>query len=174
MTAIVATCVTTRSAPARTTPSRWTTGQIGPREVRLTGSLLEPTEIGPDGFLIRGRVERPGHFQQEREIRYDPGISLTIADTLTASGDRTYVSSLHLAPDLEPQPTDSGFVIDLDDKHIRIDLESEDCSLSSVRGQEDPLLGWHSSREVSLAPTSVLRAICPGQERQIVWNVSLQ
>jgi hypothetical protein len=147
---------------------------VGPRETELTGSLLQPVRQSAAGFHIEGEVERRELFRQHRSITYDPGVSLAISDSLASAKTRTYVSSLHLAPDLEPRQTQRGFEIDVGEATIVVELRSDGCSLSVARGQENPYLGWHSVGYLKMTPTNVLRAHCPGTQRQIDWHISLQ
>jgi len=80
--------------------SRMSAGTYGSalRELRNTGS----------SFVISGALTRPASFRQARSITYDPGRSLQIVDRLTSDSQQRYVSSLHLAPDLNPELSDTG------------------------------------------------------------------
>ena len=151
---------------------------IGPRDVVMNGSLLEPIETTEDGFVIRGSLERPWLFSQERQIDYVPGESLRIADRVSPSWLRlwpqVYVSSLHLAPDLEPVVREDGFTIEIGENVIDARLLAEGCSVTAKRGQENPPLGWYSVGYLQMEPTTFVRASCRGRSREIVWDISFR
>lgn len=151
---------------------------IGRNDWDLSGSLLEPIEVSDDGFLIRGSLERPGLFSQERKIDYVPGESLRVADRVSSSWltfwPHVYVSSLHLAPDLEPVVREDGFTIDIGENVVEARLLAEGCSVTATRGQEDPPLGWYSVGYLRMEPTTVVRASCRGRSREIVWDISFR
>ena len=151
---------------------------IGSRDVVMKGSLLEPIETSEDGFVIRGRLDRPELFSQERQIDYVPGETLRISDRVSAPWLRlwplVYVSSLHLAPDLEPVMREDGFTIDLGANVVEARLLAAGCTVTATRGQEDPPLGWYSVGYLRMEPTTVVRASCPGRSREIVWDISFR
>jgi hypothetical protein len=147
--------------------------RIRPSEVTLSGSLLDPLEVGATGFHIAGGLERPGLFRQRREIIYDPGRSLTITDHMSADEEMPYVSSLHLAHDLVPVMDKQGFTVEVGEHAIRATLVNKDCRLEGARGQTDPLAGWQTTGYLKMTPASVVRAICPGRKRSIRREITL-
>lgn len=145
---------------------------IGPKDVEMVGTELEPIEHDRAGFTIAGATERPGLFSQTRRIAYDPGRSIVIHDELSAEAQRQYASSLHLAPDLLPKVDARGFTADLGSGRLfRAEVDEADCRIESARGQEEPVLGWISLEYKKVEQISVVRAICPGQRRTITWRV---
>ena len=152
---------------------------VAPTDIRFSGGLLDETEPTDEGFVIGGSIDRPGLFRQSRRIVYDPGRSLTITDRVEGNSwaellfsptDR-YVSSLHLAPDLEPRIEGRGFVVDVGPGRVRAGLVEDDCEIDSVRGQARPLLGWASRGYLKLTPATVVRALCPAGRRTITWKI---
>lgn len=149
--------------------------EIRPMDLVYVGSALKPIEATEGGFRITGSIERPGLFTQAREIRYVPGRSLFIRDELSSGLNQQFVSSLHLARDLTPNLVPGGFEVSLPDgKRVTARLEETDCRIETARGQKDPILGWETVGYLKMEPASVVRAICPGRQRTITWNVSLQ
>jgi hypothetical protein len=160
-----------RSAAAHNTISLHENA-INPRQIEIKGSSLGPVEIRNEEFLISGEIERPDLFRQKRAILYDPGRALTIKDRVTAEREWTFVSSLHLAPDLLPQIDGLGFSVKLDrGRTLRAELLEQDCKIESARGQKEPLLGWATKGYLVMEPTTVVRAICRGFDRTITWTI---
>jgi len=149
--------------------------EIGPKSLKLVGSELSSIERDGDTYKLAGTAERPGLFTQHREIRYRPGELLVIRDEVSSEQDRQFVSSLHLARDLIPQPVAQGFDVILPDgKTVKARLNETDCRIETARGQKNPYLGWQSVSYLKMEPATVVRAICPGRKRSITWNVGLQ
>ncbi|MFD2189603.1 heparinase II/III domain-containing protein [Pistricoccus aurantiacus] len=147
---------------------------IGRESLSYEGSYLDSLRVSESGFKIVGKVERKKLFTQEREVIYHPGKHIKIRDTLLSDTDMTYVSSLHVSPDLEPIVRDNGFDIDLANGHvIQARLQEEDCFVDVTRGLKEPVLGWSSVGYKEMKPTSVVRAICSGSNRSITWDVEL-
>lgn len=142
------------------------------KNVALSGSLLDPIQVTGEGFRISGAVERPALFQQRREIVYSPGRELRITDFLSAPRERQYVSSLHLAPDLVPEVDERGFTVDVGEHDVRAELQSDNCTIETARGKNNPLLGWQSVGYLEMTPASVVRAICPAKDRTISWKIT--
>lgn len=148
--------------------------QISPDEIEFTGGLLRQTEVGADGISITGSVDRPSLFKQHRRITYTPGIRLVIQDSVSSDTDRLYVSSLHLASDLKPEPTLGGFRVNASGHTITARLADDDCEIEIVRGVREPsVLGWETVGYLNMVPASVVRAICNGTTRTIRWDISL-
>ncbi len=146
---------------------------IYPRDVAIVGSELIHLDVTEQGFDIVGTVRRAGLFDQTRTLTYDPGRSLVIHDELSATGETQYVSSLHLAPDLIPKIEPHGFSVDLGDgETMKAKVDEPDCTIDSVRGEEDPVLGWFAVGYLDMVPATVVRASCPGKNRTITWQIS--
>lgn len=146
-----------------------------PRDVKLGKSSLLPLNTESDRFVISGRVEYPGlGFVQERQIEYKPEVSMKIEDTVIATETKEFVSSLLFAPDLLPDVKDKGFSLALPDgKKIVGHVEQPGCRVDSVRGQENPPLGWVSQNYLEKKPATVVRAICSGKNLNITWQINL-
>lgn len=145
---------------------------IGPAEIEMSGTLLQPIELREGMFRIAGSLKRPWLFQQERQIAYDPGRSLRVTDTVASFWSRTFVGSLHLAPDLSPILTESGFTVQVGNRSVTAKLLDDDCEITQVRGQKEPMLGWVSTSYQKAAPTTVVRALCSGRSRSITWDIN--
>lgn len=147
----------------------------GPNDIELNGSHLDPIQVTDDGFVLAGSINRPWDFSQDRTITYWPGKHLKIRDEMTSfPWRRSFVSSLHLAPDLEPELTENGFTINVGENRVNAVLLEDDCRIDTARGQEEPLLGWYSEAYLKMTPTSVVRAICPGWRRTISWDIGFE
>lgn len=148
---------------------------IRPQDIRYTGSSLTQLERQPKGVRIRGHIERPGFFSQERQIDYEPAKSITIRDHVRSNAPRQYVSSLHLASDLKPKLTENGFDVTLAEGIIvRAKVAEPDCRVEMLRGSKSPVAGWQSIGYLKVTPASVVRAHCQGQDRTITWQVSME
>ncbi|MXQ11163.1 alginate lyase family protein [Microvirga makkahensis] len=153
--------------------------EIAPADVTMTGSSLRALAREGDAFVVTGQIERPGAsktdtFTQAREIRYVPGRSLMIRDELSASSEQIFVSSLHLARDLRPDLVEGGFDVTLPTgRKVRARLSEPDCTIETMRGRQNPPLGWESVGYLKMEPTSVVRAVCGGRKRAITWTVAL-
>lgn len=146
---------------------------IAPRFYEEPGSYLNPIQTTSKHFEIYGQVDVEDRFFLSRTFEYKPGQSLRIQDRLTSDEARNYVSQLLLAPDLSPEATSNGFRVALGSQTMTAELEADGCDIEIVRGQNKPYLGWHSPSYQIMEPTSAVRAICPGQNRDIVWNIKL-
>ena len=148
---------------------------INPKDLVLVGSELRPIERDGTLFKLVGTVERPSLFTQHREIQYRPDRLLIVRDEVSSDRDRQFVSSLHLSRDLTPQLVMGGFDVPLSDgKVVKARLNETDCRIETVRGAKNPILGWESIGYLEIEPASVIRAICPGRNRSITWNIALQ
>ncbi|NQY42643.1 MAG: heparinase II/III-family protein [Legionellales bacterium] len=141
--------------------------------IDFTGSLLKPIETTQDSFKITGSVNRNFLFNQNRTIFYNPGHHLRIEDFIKSEKEHTYVSSLHLAPDLNPEIFKQGFIVNFKEGSIKASV-SDGCTVSKVKGQKEPILGWFSPSYLKTIPTIVIRATCPGSKRKIIWDIKFQ
>ncbi len=140
--------------------------------VEMSGSFLRSIKAKNNEFEIHGKVDRKNLFSQERYISYIPGEKLRIEDTLVSPTEHNYVSSLHLALDLHPVLVGSNtFIVDLDNGSLEAKLLSKDCKISTARGQKNPILGWTTVKYLEMVPITVVRAICPGKNRKIIWEI---
>jgi hypothetical protein len=147
--------------------------EIGRKSVRAKAAKLNKTEVADGRFILSGEVERKGLFRQERRIEYRPSEWMTIEDVISGP-DASYVSSLHLAPDLEPVPTESGFSVSVKGRTVTAEIVSHGCRLEFVRGRSSPSpLGWVTSGYLEMSPATVVRAIHEGENPHIKWRISL-
>ncbi len=144
------------------------------KSIKLIGSYLKPIQETQDGFQIRGTVSKQPFFTQERSIFYNPGKKLRIEDIVLSTNEHTYISSLHLAPDLDPIVKDNGFRVNFKGGFLEAKLISNDCAISKIRGQQDPIIGWVSVGYLKMTPTTVIRASCPGHNRKIIWDIEFK
>jgi hypothetical protein len=135
------------------------------------GSLLNPITHDGNAFQVSGRVERPQLFQQRRTITYSPARFLIVRDHVVSERDWTFVSSLHLAPDLVAQVTATGFEVDLGSGN-RVGAEFlPQATITGVRGQARPPLGWYASGYGQMEPATTVRAECGGRDCTMTWVI---
>jgi hypothetical protein len=167
------------SAAAHNTVSLVETN-VSPTDVRLTGSLLKPIEYKPNAFIVKGEVDRPGLFRQNRKISYSPGRELIITDEVAADEEREFVSSLHLAPNLtlnacgDDYVDEAVFFVRVGTKIATAYMMTDGAEVEIVRGQEGPLLGWNSPSYLKAVPSTVVRAKKKGKQVSIKWRVELE
>lgn len=151
--------------------------RIGHREVEHYGSALNAPEMSNGEYLFSGQIEdHVGLFDFERELRYRPREYVKIVDVVSAEESLPFASRLLLAHDL--QVRDAGGrelgVFDDESEIAVITLETEDCELSTVRGQEEPrVLGWEAVDYQEMVPATMVQAVCAGREREIRWSIDL-
>ncbi len=140
--------------------------------VEMVGSFLKSVKAMDNKFQVHGKVDRKNLFSQERYIYYIPGKMLWIEDTLSSTSEHNYVSSLHFAPDINVVLYKNNAYADFGNGSLHAKVLSENCQLSMARGQKNPILGWANTGTFGeMIPTTVVRAICPGKDRKIVWEV---
>ena len=137
-------------------------------------SHLEPIVIAQGRFTIRGVVDRPGLFIHERALSYLPGALLRIEDRMDNLTELRWQSNLHLAPDLVPEISDTGFVVNVDDLTVRGEFSGEGCEISAVRGETDPYQGWVSVGYLELTPATVVVATCPADLVESSWYITFE
>ncbi len=146
---------------------------IVPKDVKLQGTLLRRFFTSGDHFVIEGKAERPGLFKQARQILYRPGHQIEIVDTLIATSEQEFVSTLLFANDITPVLTKNGFSAVLrDGTTVDGKLTSENCTVEAKRGSSSPLLGWESLAYLNTTAATAVRAICVGDYRVIRWVIT--
>lgn len=152
---------------------------LGSRELKYQdtdhyGSALLPPAADAGVQVLGGKVKRLGLFTQERRIDYAPGRYLLLDDDLRSSQTREYESYLHLAPELQPQPSGSAFVVPLGGgRSMRIESLSPDCTASVARGEKGRRYqGWSTKSYREMVPASVLTFACAGRNRHITLLAS--
>ena len=137
-------------------------------------SHLEPVVIEEGEFVVRGVVDRPGLLVHERTLSYVPGVRLRIEDRVNNRTDLPWQSNLHLAPELMPGISETGFVVQADDLTVRGEFSGEGCEISAARGESDPYQGWVSVGYQELIPASVVIATCPAGLVESSWNITFE
>ncbi len=137
-------------------------------------SHLEPIVVEQGRFTIRGVVDRPNLFIHERTLSYLPGALLRIEDRMDNLTELQWQSNLHLAPDLVPEISDTGFVVKADDLTVRGEFSGEGCEISAVRGETDPYQGWVSVGYLELTPATVVVATCPADLVESSWYITFE
>ena len=137
-------------------------------------SHLEPVLVEEGQFVIRGVVDRPGLLLHERKLSYVPEVRLRIEDKVNNLTDFRWQSNLHLAPDLIPEISESGFVVNAGDLTVRGEFSGEDCEISAVRGETDPYQGWVSVGYLKMTPATVVIATCPPDLVESSWDITFE
>ena len=145
---------------------------IDPRLLDPAQTQLQPIEANESGFVVEGFVDRPGLLRHHRTFTYAPGSSLTIDDRLYNRTNNGWRSNLHLAPDLDPVLTDSGFLVRAEGLLVQATFEGEDCEMEVVRGATDPYQGWVSVGYLQMTPATVVSASCPASLVESSWHIT--
>ncbi len=147
---------------------------IGPYAIEPANSRLEPLVVEDGRFTIKGVVDRPGLFLHERKLSYVPGALLRIEDKLHNLTDSPWQSNLHLAPDLIPEISERGFVVNAGDLTVRGEFSDEECEISAVRGETEPYQGWVSVGYLEMTPATVVVATCPADLVESSWHITFE
>ncbi len=161
------------SARAHNIPSL-VTRPIDPRRVAPARTRLQPIRMTESGFVVEGFVDRPKLLRHERMFSYVPGSSLTITDRLYNRTRYRWQSNLHLAPDLHPVITGSGFVVQVGDFSVEANFEGEGCDIDMTRGATRPYQGWVSIGYLEMTPATVVRATCPAGVVETSWDIAIR
>ena len=145
---------------------------IGPRDIDGDNTHLKPIRTTASGFVIEGVADRPELLLLERTFTYLPGSSLRIEDRLRNRTGLGWQSNLHLAPDLDPVLTASGFAVQVEGIRVEAVFEGEGCELDAVRGETDPYQGWVSVGYLQMTPGAVVRATCPSDLAESAWHIT--
>ena len=148
--------------------------RIDPHVVDQANSHLEPLLVEENMFIVNGVVSRPGLFTHERTFSYLPGVFLRIEDRLHNLTELQWQSNLHLAHDLMPVMSDTGFVVETDDLTVRGEFSGEGCEITAIRGETDPYQGWVSVGYLELAPATVVVATCPADLVESSWYITFE
>ena len=147
---------------------------IGPSDIDPDVSYLRPIKATDSGFEIEGVVVRPNRFRHRRSFSYSPGQFLTITDRLYNRTGSGWQSNLHLAPDLHPVITASGFVVEAGDLVVVAAFQGEGCAVGMVRGETNPYQGWVSTSYLQTTPATVVTASCPRDLVETAWEITFQ
>jgi hypothetical protein len=143
--------------------------EIGIRDTKPYGSALSGVTVDDGSYLLKGKVRREKLFSQARELKYVPGKSLLITDTLTSTKAQRYETYLHLSPELKVVAQGKAFVAPLaNGSELRIEALSEGCTAELARGQKEPQIqGWVTAEYRKMTEASVITFACPGKDRRI-------
>jgi hypothetical protein len=139
------------SAPAHSTVE--VDGQDFPRDREHaygSGMLASGEGSGWYALLATNPTVQAQGVTHNRLLLYKPGSALIVADSLRSSSEHTYKSFFQFGPDFGLQDTDDGVRLFDDDDQVQVFNDSSvPLQRQSVRGQEDPLLGyvWEDFRD---------------------------
>ena len=148
--------------------------RVDPNVIDPANSHLEPILVEQGQFTIRGVVDRPQLFVHERTLSYVPGTLLRIEDRLNNLTDSPWQSNLHLAPELIPEISETGFVVNAGDLTVRGEFSGEGCNISAVRGETEPYQGWVSVGYLEMTPATVVVATCPADLVESSWHITFE
>ena len=148
--------------------------RVDPYVIAPANSRLEPVVVEPGRFTIRGVVDRPDLFLHERNLSYVPGTLLRIEDKLNNLTDSPWQSNLHLAPELIPEISETGFVVNAGELTVRGEFSGEGCNISAVRGETEPYQGWVSVGYLEMTPATVVVATCPADLVESSWHITFE
>ena len=148
--------------------------RIYPADIDPANTHLDPVLVDQGQFTIRGVVDRPGFFVHERTLSYVPGALLRIEDRLNNLTDSRWQSNLHLAPDLTPEISETGFVVSAGDLTVRAEFSGDGCDISETRGETDPYQGWVSVGYLEMTPATVVIATCPSDLVESSWHITFE
>ena len=83
-------------------------------------------------------------------------------------------SNLHLAPDLIPEISETGFVVSAGDLTVRAEFSGDGCDISETRGETDPYQGWVSVGYLEMTPATVVIATCPSDLVESSWHITFE
>jgi len=146
---------------------------IDPRRLGPAETQLQPIETTESGFVVEGFVDRTGLLRHQRTFTYVPGSSLTITDRLYNRTGYRWQSNLHLAPELHPVLTESGFVVEVGDFRVDASFDGEGCSIDMERGATEQYQGWVSVGYLEMIPATVVRATCPAGVVETSWDIAI-
>ena len=147
---------------------------IAPANIDPSNTRLDSVVAEEDRFVVKGVADRPGLFIHERKFSYYPGSRLIIEDRLSNRTVSHWQSNLHLAPDLVPEISETGFVVRAGDLTVRVEFRAEGCEISAVRGETDPYQGWVSVGELKMTPATVVIATCPPDLVESSWDITIE
>ena len=148
--------------------------RIYPADIDPANTHLDPVLVDQGRFVIRGAVDRPGLFLHERVFSYVPGALLRIEDKLNNLTDSRWQSNLHLAPDLIPEISETGFVVSAGDLTVRAEFSGDGCDISETRGETGPYQGWVSVGYLEMTPATVVIATCPSDLVESSWHITFE
>ena len=148
--------------------------RIYPADIDPANTHLDPVLVDQGRFVIRGAVDRPGLFLHERVFSYVPGALLRVEDKLNNLTDSRWQSNLHLAPDLIPEISETGFVVSAGDLTVRAEFSGDGCDISEIRGETNPHQGWVSVGYLEMTPATVVVATCPADLVESSWHITFE
>jgi len=120
------------------------------------GSGLVSAATDDLGFKVAGLVPHDG-WDHSRELRYVPGRSLSVVDTISVADEDIHEYSVHfnVNGELDLDVKDDGTLsLTLGGVQVATLLsDSKDSAPKVLRGSEEPLRGWRSIKDRSLEPS---------------------
>lgn len=103
-------------------------------------------------FIIRGEADHGSYFH-ERMLRYNPGQSLEVVDTISPRGETNEaVSWFNINGEFEAVVEGNTILFHAPDGKFMLKANSEAELIMPVRGQHSPLRGWRSKIDRELIP----------------------
>lgn len=108
---------------------------------------------------VTGKNDRYDGVSHTRNLIYEKELNeIIVSDTIASNQSHNYKLLWHLAKDVKPIIQGNLVKLYRDDKEImEVELSSnQPLSISAVRGQENPVLGWYFNDVNSYDPTYVI------------------
>ena len=143
----------------------------GLRGTPPAGGGLTRLEETSWGWIIDGAFKRPAHgVRHRRRFLYRPSQWLVLLDEVEAERDRRMTAWLHLDPTIVGHREADGWRAEA--TTIRY-VSDHPLTLTRVRGGEDPLQGWMSTRYGKLTGNDALGASWSGARQRLVTVIHL-
>lgn len=138
-----------------------------PYKVRLTACHE------PDGNLFydaehNGYARLSDPVRHRRSVLVVGGETFLIKDRFIGKGIHCFQINFHLHPQAEVSAEAGGWIVDHGGEKIYMNLREANFQL--IRGQQDPILGWFSSRYGHKEPTYTLSCTRMGNANSVVFT----
>jgi hypothetical protein len=100
------------------------------------------------------------------------GDCIQINDTFSGQGVHEFDLHFHLHPEVRTAFDGRSLLLNRDGIDLRVDFEDQVCP-KLIRGQEEPLLGWHSAAYGLLEPTTTIRFRQTGKASEIHFKTTI-
>lgn len=116
------------------------------------GSALGKCTNSEGRFIIRGTATH-ADYVHERMLRFEPGRSLEVIDTLNTEGKAIEaISWFNLDGSFDAEVESNAIWFHSPNKEFKIRVSSESQLIMPVRGQQAPMRGWRSKVDRELVP----------------------